>query len=117
GPTGRVVGGWMGPVPSAGAVMAPRSTGAGRPSRPFARPPIQKPKRRSAATPPAARTTILRFRGGRAGVTALSYPTMDLQTVLPEALGAMAANKLRTALTMLVIMIGIPALICTVAIG
>ncbi len=42
---------------------------------------------------------------------------MDLRTVLPEALGAMAANKLRTALTMLGIMIGIAAVICTVAIG
>src|SRR5262249_57686854 len=34
-----------------------------------------------------------------------------------EALGAMAANKLRTGLTMLGIMIGIAAVICTVAIG
>ncbi len=42
---------------------------------------------------------------------------MDLRTVLPEALGAMAANKLRTALTMLGITIGIAAVICTVAIG
>ncbi|HZF13901.1 MAG TPA: ABC transporter permease [Thermoanaerobaculia bacterium] len=42
---------------------------------------------------------------------------MDLRTVLPEALGAMAANKLRTGLTMLGIMIGIAAVICTVAIG
>src|SRR5947199_10295507 len=42
---------------------------------------------------------------------------MDLRTVLPEALGAMAANKLRTSLTMLGITIGIAAVICTVAIG
>jgi putative ABC transport system permease protein len=42
---------------------------------------------------------------------------MDLGTLLPEALGAMAANKLRTGLTMLGIMIGIAAVICTVAIG
>src|SRR5437764_11466335 len=42
---------------------------------------------------------------------------MDLGTLLPEALGAMAANKLRTSLTMLGITIGIAAVICTVAIG
>ncbi len=42
---------------------------------------------------------------------------MDLPTLLPEALGAMASNKLRTALTMLGITIGIAAVICTVAIG
>jgi putative ABC transport system permease protein len=42
---------------------------------------------------------------------------MDLRTLLPEALGAMAANKLRTGLTMLGITIGIAAVICTVAIG
>jgi len=42
---------------------------------------------------------------------------MDLGTLLPEALGAMASNKLRTALTMLGITIGIAAVICTVAIG
>jgi putative ABC transport system permease protein len=42
---------------------------------------------------------------------------MDLRTLLPEALGAMASNKLRTALTMLGITIGIAAVICTVAIG
>ncbi|HEV7516761.1 MAG TPA: ABC transporter permease [Thermoanaerobaculia bacterium] len=42
---------------------------------------------------------------------------MDLRTILPEALGAMAANKLRTGLTMLGITIGIAAVICTVAIG
>jgi putative ABC transport system permease protein len=42
---------------------------------------------------------------------------MDLSTLLPEALGAMASNKLRTALTMLGITIGIAAVICTVAIG
>jgi putative ABC transport system permease protein len=42
---------------------------------------------------------------------------MDLRTVLPEALGAMASNKLRTGLTMLGITIGIAAVICTVAIG
>src|SRR5436305_9782489 len=42
---------------------------------------------------------------------------MDLRTLLREALGAMAANKLRTGLTMLGITIGIAAVICTVAIG
>jgi putative ABC transport system permease protein len=42
---------------------------------------------------------------------------MDLSTVLPVALSALARNKLRTALTMLGIMIGIAAVICTVAIG
>ena len=42
---------------------------------------------------------------------------MDLGILLPEALGAMAANKLRTGLTMLGITIGIAAVICTVAIG
>jgi putative ABC transport system permease protein len=42
---------------------------------------------------------------------------MELRILLPEALGAMAANKLRTALTMLGITIGIAAVICTVAIG
>src|SRR5580693_5256135 len=42
---------------------------------------------------------------------------MDVRTLLPEALGAMASNKLRTALTMLGITIGIAAVICTVAIG
>ena len=42
---------------------------------------------------------------------------MDLSTVLPVALSALARNKLRTALTMLGIAIGIAAVICTVAIG
>ncbi|HVT58022.1 MAG TPA: ABC transporter permease [Thermoanaerobaculia bacterium] len=42
---------------------------------------------------------------------------MDFQTLLPEAVGALASNKLRTALTMLGITIGIAAVICTVAIG
>src|ERR1700730_16449230 len=42
---------------------------------------------------------------------------MDIRTLLPEALGAMGSNKLRTALTMLGITIGIAAVICTVAIG
>jgi putative ABC transport system permease protein len=42
---------------------------------------------------------------------------MDLRTLLPEAVGAMTANKLRTGLTMLGITIGIAAVICTVAIG
>jgi putative ABC transport system permease protein len=42
---------------------------------------------------------------------------MDIRTLLPEALGAMASNKLRTGLTMLGITIGIAAVICTVAIG
>jgi len=42
---------------------------------------------------------------------------MDLRTILPEALGALSSNKLRTALTMLGITIGIAAVICTVAIG
>ena len=42
---------------------------------------------------------------------------MDLSTVLPVALSALARNKLRTALTMLGITIGIAAVICTVAIG
>jgi len=42
---------------------------------------------------------------------------MDLGTLLPEALRAMASNKLRTGLTMLGITIGIAAVICTVAIG
>jgi putative ABC transport system permease protein len=42
---------------------------------------------------------------------------MDLSSILPVALTALARNKLRTALTMLGIMIGIAAVICTVAIG
>jgi putative ABC transport system permease protein len=42
---------------------------------------------------------------------------MDLRTLLPEAVGAMTSNKLRTGLTMLGITIGIAAVICTVAIG
>src|SRR6059036_990522 len=42
---------------------------------------------------------------------------MDLSTVLPVALSALARNKLRTSLTMLGITIGIAAVICTVAIG
>src|ERR1700693_1469440 len=42
---------------------------------------------------------------------------MDLSSVLPVALSALARNKLRTTLTMLGIMIGIGAVICTVAIG
>jgi len=42
---------------------------------------------------------------------------MDLRTILPEALGALSSNKLRTSLTMLGITIGIAAVICTVAIG
>jgi putative ABC transport system permease protein len=42
---------------------------------------------------------------------------LDLRTLLPEALGALASNKLRTSLTMLGITIGIAAVICTVAIG
>src|SRR5437588_11753745 len=107
----------MVPVASTAAVIVPRSTGAVRYSGPFGRPPIQKPRRRSAATAATRSRTILRREAGRVGSTGLSYPTMDLRTVLPEALGAMAANKLRTGLTMLGIMIGIAAVICTVAIG
>jgi putative ABC transport system permease protein len=42
---------------------------------------------------------------------------MDLASILPVALNALSRNKLRTALTMLGIMIGIAAVICTVAIG
>ena len=42
---------------------------------------------------------------------------MDLSSVLPVALSALSRNKLRTALTMLGITIGIAAVICTVAIG
>src|SRR3989475_12977242 len=42
---------------------------------------------------------------------------MDLSSVLPVALSALARNKLRTALTMLGITIGIAAVICTVSIG
>jgi putative ABC transport system permease protein len=42
---------------------------------------------------------------------------MDLASILPVALSALARNKLRTALTMLGITIGIAAVICTVAIG
>jgi putative ABC transport system permease protein len=42
---------------------------------------------------------------------------MDLSSVFPVALAALARNKLRTALTMLGITIGIAAVICTVAIG
>jgi putative ABC transport system permease protein len=42
---------------------------------------------------------------------------VDLSTLLPEALGALSSNKLRTGLTMLGITIGIAAVICTVAIG
>src|SRR6202048_1057376 len=47
----------------------------------------------------------------------LSDQTMDLPSILPVALSALARNKLRTALTMLGITIGIAAVICTVAIG
>ncbi len=42
---------------------------------------------------------------------------MQLQSVLRVSLAALARNKMRTALTMLGIMIGIGAVICTVAIG
>ena len=42
---------------------------------------------------------------------------MDFSSVLPVALSALSRNKLRTALTMLGITIGIAAVICTVAIG
>jgi putative ABC transport system permease protein len=42
---------------------------------------------------------------------------MDLSSILPVALSALARDKLRTALTMLGITIGIAAVICTVAIG
>ncbi len=42
---------------------------------------------------------------------------MDFSSILPVALSALARDKLRTALTMLGIMIGIAAVICTVAIG
>jgi putative ABC transport system permease protein len=42
---------------------------------------------------------------------------MDLSSVFPVALNALSRNKLRTALTMLGITIGIAAVICTVAIG
>jgi putative ABC transport system permease protein len=42
---------------------------------------------------------------------------VDLSSILPVALSALARNKLRTALTMLGITIGIAAVICTVAIG
>jgi putative ABC transport system permease protein len=44
-------------------------------------------------------------------------PTMDLASILPVALSALGRNRLRTALTMLGITIGIAAVICTVAIG
>jgi putative ABC transport system permease protein len=42
---------------------------------------------------------------------------MDLMAVLRVALRALARNKMRTALTMLGIIIGVGAVICTVAIG
>jgi putative ABC transport system permease protein len=42
---------------------------------------------------------------------------MDLWAIVPVALAALGRNKLRTALTMLGITIGIAAVICTVAIG
>ncbi|MDP9121941.1 MAG: ABC transporter permease [Acidobacteriota bacterium] len=42
---------------------------------------------------------------------------MDIRTIFLEGLGALGSNKLRTALTMLGITIGIAAVICTVAIG
>jgi len=42
---------------------------------------------------------------------------LQLQSVLRVSLAALARNKMRTALTMLGIMIGIGAVICTVAIG
>jgi len=42
---------------------------------------------------------------------------MDLQAVIRVALRALARNKMRTALTMLGIIIGVGAVICTVAIG
>ena len=42
---------------------------------------------------------------------------MDLQAIIRVALRALARNKMRTALTMLGIIIGVGAVICTVAIG
>src|SRR6202040_3981269 len=42
---------------------------------------------------------------------------MDLSSIFPVAISALSRNKLRTALTMLGITIGIAAVICTVAIG
>jgi putative ABC transport system permease protein len=42
---------------------------------------------------------------------------MDIQAVVRVALRALARNKMRTALTMLGIIIGVGAVICTVAIG
>ncbi|HUU14310.1 MAG TPA: ABC transporter permease [Terriglobia bacterium] len=42
---------------------------------------------------------------------------MDLHSVIRVALRALARNKMRTALTMLGIIIGVGAVICTVAIG
>jgi putative ABC transport system permease protein len=42
---------------------------------------------------------------------------MDLSSVIPVALSALSRDKVRTALTMLGITIGIAAVICTVAIG
>jgi putative ABC transport system permease protein len=42
---------------------------------------------------------------------------MDLQAVIRVALRALARNKMRTSLTMLGIIIGVGAVICTVAIG
>ena len=42
---------------------------------------------------------------------------MDLRAVLRVALRALARNKMRTVLTMLGIIIGVGAVICTVAIG
>src|ERR1700693_125318 len=47
----------------------------------------------------------------------LSDQAVDLSSILPVALSALGRNKLRTALTMLGITIGIAAVICTVAIG
>jgi putative ABC transport system permease protein len=42
---------------------------------------------------------------------------MDLNSIIRVALRALARNKMRTALTMLGIIIGVGAVICTVAIG
>ena len=83
-------------------------------------------KRSTAAA--AARPRILRrvigewrhqFSTAEAGI--VSCQTRDLDdgppSILPVALSALGRNKLRTALTMLGITIGIAAVICTVAIG
>ena len=133
-PTGTVVSGLIVPVASTVAVRGPRLTAA---VRYFGLP---EPLRRTRPAPRASTTAapatdedpaacepgrsatgegimIRRIRGLPSIASKLAAGRWISLRFCPVALSALARNKLRTALTMLGITIGIAAVICTVAIG